>query len=208
MNKEYPFDMTEEAPILYQPKFYNQSFSSRNLINGVSAFHLKTDIINCRQCSFEDGSLSFANMNASLMIVGERPEDVSFETKQGEILAYVLKEMHFNFEDMYRTSVLKSNEAETICHKHIASEVIVVNPLLIICLGELSGKYVIGRDVTMGETATLVNGSDVVVTPRLSDINTQPDLYQSLQQSMQLARNQWEYRINQRSNSYVYETRF
>ncbi|CDQ41901.1 uracil-DNA glycosylase family protein [Virgibacillus salexigens] len=204
MKDEIPFDMNDVDPIYFNPKYYDYEPSYTTLHNGTSHFHLRTSILTCETCGMylSNEPLPLNNMNATLMIIGESPTDVQFETSNGEILATALKQVHVNFDDIYLTAARKSVETQRVCDHHLSSELIVVHPLMIIALGYEVGAAITDHVQAPGQGFTLSNGSDLLVTNSLSEILQSPSLYQPFINHLQIACNQWEIRKQQRSLSY------
>lgn len=203
MVKEYPFDMTDFEPIQYRPDYLNNN-SVQNLNNGISHFHLKTEIMNCNTCNIfqAEHPLTLGNMHGTFMIVGERPDDVSFETEQGKVLGDLLKQQSFDFNALYLTAAAKSDAGES-CFKHLSGEIITIHPMMIFITGEQAAYAVLGEHVHEGVVGTLPNGSDFVVAESVKQMIKRGYVDRDFTKQLQIAINQWRYRLQQRSYQYV-----
>ena len=206
MKDDFAFDMSDISPIIFKPDYYNSYPSFVNRSNVISHFHLKTSIMSCSTCSYHEGdyTLPLNNMHASFMIVGETPYDVHFETEHGQILSHIIRQLHVDLDHIYLTSIKKSVEAVDPCHKHLSSEVIVIQPKMIVALGYGPANSLSDQIDFPGQGKTLINGSDFVVTHSLEDIIHEPSKYEELFQHMQMAFNQWQFRLQQQRSDYNY----
>lgn len=205
--KDIPFDMSESY-IQFNPDFYNWKHSAINLENGISSFNLKSEIINCSTCGIYQSEypLSLANMNGSaFMIIGQTPLDVQFETESGKVLAEALRFHQFNFEQIYRTSLYKFEDSSQACHKHIASELIVVKPTVVLALGYEVGAEFVDNIQAAGQGITLANGVDILVTHSMKDIISDHSCYQEFYSHVGIVANQLQYRLAQGRQYYEKE---
>lgn len=198
--KDYPFDMSESALINFNPDYYNKNHARSNLYNGVSSFNLKAEILNCDTCGVykSESPMSIHGMNSSFMIVGQTPDDIQFETSHGKVLSDALKHYNYNFDDLYLSSIRKNNESEAVCHKHIASEIIVVNPMVLLVFGQEVAEELSPFNQSIGQGSTLSNGTDILITHRMSDIISDHLAYQEFYNHVGVAYSQWQFRLQQR----------
>lgn len=193
---ETSFDTTTRH---FDPDYYNKRGSVFNLRNGISSFHLKTEILSCDACGVLDSDypLTLSNMNRSLlMIIGNTPDEVSFDTEYGKIIANALKAYGFNFDQVYRTSLIKNEKTNKICHKHIAAEMILVRPFIAIALGYAPGFEFMENLQSAGQGITLSNGVDFLVTHSIKDIATSHQCLKEFYQHMDIVYNQYQSRLH------------
>lgn len=188
--------------ITYNPEFTDHIKSAAEL-KSLNMFHLKSDIHNCHACPLREfhKPLTYANMfEASLMIIGEYPKDVDFETPQGKVLAKALVSYNVNLDEVYFTSVVKCTDSDQYdtCQHFLVSEMTVVKPLVVVALGYHAAASVMlnGSTVTInpGDTSTLFTGSDMIVTNKIQDVLGDLEKQQEFLQQVQLGLSQLQNR--------------
>jgi uracil-DNA glycosylase family protein len=132
---------------------------------------------------------------ASLMFVGEQPgdrEDVDgrpFVGPAGGVLDRALEEAGIDRADVYLTNAVKHFRFELIgkrrihqkpntthvvaCRQWLTTELDLVNPKTVVCLGVTAARSVFGRAVTIGRTRGrehVVDGRRVIVTVHPSSL--------------------------------------
>jgi uracil-DNA glycosylase family 4 len=177
---ELPFDNTThfqtQGP---KPVFINEIPMADIVVKKmISSAELKASVYNCFACPLNtyQKPLPMANMEASLMVIGSQPQDVSFETEQGKLLGELLKSFEIDFDDVYFTSAVKCEGSTSYseCHHHLIAEMIVVQPLVAIALGYNAGHQLLssinpGAAIVPGQTGTLPTGTDMVITNSIAD---------------------------------------
>jgi uracil-DNA glycosylase family 4 len=199
--EDYPFDTEEKELIkVYNPVFYDQMNVSKDGVKkDISAFHVKSGIYNCYACSLSHyhKSVTMSNFDASLMIIGQTPQDIYFEQEPGKMLANLLKQLQFDFNDIYFTSAVKCEGSSEFakCHHHLVSEIILVQPLVIIALGYHAGACFMEHiQIKPGDVTTLPTRSDVIITYRVQDVMNDQIAYNFLLKHLSMAKAQLEYR--------------
>jgi uracil-DNA glycosylase family 4 len=100
---------------------------------------LKKSVQNCQLCPHSKLTkpLPLNNFGARIMIIGETPDDVLFETPSGRMLGDMLMKHRFDLKDVYLTAVIKCRESKNHeqCLSYLIAEVLTVRPTLAICLG-------------------------------------------------------------------------
>jgi uracil-DNA glycosylase family 4 len=100
---------------------------------------VKQSIIHCQLCPSNKLTkpLSLHNFDARIMVIGEKPEDVLLDTKQGSLLAKLVRHHGVDLEDVYMTSLTKCQESEhpTNCQSHLVAELVAIRPMVAICFG-------------------------------------------------------------------------
>jgi uracil-DNA glycosylase family 4 len=182
--KELPFDV-ESDPFnreRLEPGFYDQILMTEQMYKDVTPFYIKTSIHNCFACDKKDYKkpLELSNFDASVMVIGEVPGDVDFQTKEGKVLADTLAWARFDLKDIYFTSLLKCESSPTPerCQHHLLSELLCVQPNIIISLGYDVGKHFDATINKAGYTSVLLNKYDMITTYRPSYAMTEQSLFQ------------------------------
>ena len=145
MEKEQPFDTAGRPASRLEPGFSNEILTPELMYKEVTPFYIKTSIYNCFACenkSFKK-PLELSNFNASVMVIGEVPTDTDFQTPEGKLLADTLLWAGYDLKDIYFTSLVKCESSFTPerCQHHLLSELLCVQPKMIIALGYDVGKY-------------------------------------------------------------------
>ena len=137
---------------------------------------LRRAVEECRGCElWEDATqavLSTGDVHARLMLVGEQPGDQ--EDRQGEpfvgpagrVLTEALDAAGIEAEHVYLTTAVKHFRHEqrgkrrihqapelrhlVACHPWLDSELALVDPDVVVCLGASAGRSVLGRPVRIG----------------------------------------------------------
>ncbi|GAK41956.1 putative uracil-DNA glycosylase [Paenibacillus sp. TCA20] len=124
-----------------KPVYYNELLNDMPQECMLQQSHdmLRQDIQNCRLCPFAKLTkpLPLNNFDASIMIVGETPDDVLYDGKRGGKLGKLLVEMGIDLKDVYLTSLTKCSESQDSakCAHHLTGEILTVRPSIIVCLG-------------------------------------------------------------------------
>jgi uracil-DNA glycosylase family 4 len=105
---------------------------------------IKRSILNCQLCPMHKLTkpLPLNNFHARFMILGEKPEDVLFETPQGKMLAQMIRQHRIDLQDVYLTALIKCQESNDLekCQHHLIAEIMTVRPLVVLCLGYSASK--------------------------------------------------------------------
>lgn len=170
--KELPFDTSDmnKPKERLEPGFYDQIFIADTMYKDVTPFYIKTSIHNCFACdqnSFKK-PLELSNFNASVMVIGEVPSDIDFTTKEGKLLADSLAWAKYDLNDIYFTSLVKCESSATPerCQHHLLSELLCVQPSIIVALGYDVGKHFDQTINSAGHTSVLMGKYDMITTYR------------------------------------------
>ena len=129
----------------------------------------------CKECGLCRGRhnvvVGEGSLNAKLMIVGEAPgknEDeigMPFVGRSGKLLDKMLEAINLIRNDVYITNMVKCRPSEnrnpfehemTHCFYYLKSQIEIIDPEIILCLGLISSKYMTGySSYTMGKLRTL-----------------------------------------------------
>jgi len=185
-----------------EPKYYDQYNVSIAKDIGVSEF--QSSITNCHACllSKYEKPLTFTNVHAPLMIVGETPEDVTTYYENGKMLYQILNKIGLSVDNVYMTAAVKCLHSTnfSFCHRHLIAEMIMIQPLVIIALGYNAGFLFFEnqQQIQPGMTTHLPNGSDFIITFSLNDIKNNQALSNAFYHHLSLAKSQLELRLQQR----------
>lgn len=211
---------TLEAPAKksqFHTEYFDEIFSETPILmqKEVTPFNVAASVSNCMACPLNEYKKPLDLLNnteASLMIIGEDPRSVLPDYESGRLLHDVLSELHFNRHDIYFTSMVKCIGATDMakCHHHIISEIMAVEPLVIISLGYYVAAPFMehhaqqdqnSTGLVPGSGYTLENGSDMIVVNRLEDAMANEQLAQQLKTHFQLAYNRLSFRKEQQVRS-------
>lgn len=144
--EEWPFDISENDQ---NPKkeigFYDQVIPPELMYKYTTPFEIKTSIHQCFACDMNKFTkpIELSNFNASTMVVSQSPDGIDFSTKEGKLLADILAWAQFDLNDIYFTSLVKCKESTQPekCQSHLVSEIICVQPKIILSLGYDVGHF-------------------------------------------------------------------
>jgi uracil-DNA glycosylase family 4 len=192
--KELPFDTTEPTKTNLEPGFYDKIMILEQMYKEVTPFYIKTSIHNCFACdnkSFKK-PLELSNFDASVMVIGEVPSDIDFSTKEGKLLADTLTWAGYNLDDVYFTSLVKCQTSNTPerCQHHLLSELLCVQPKMVVALGFDVGKHFDPSINKSGYTSVLMNKYDMITTYRTLYAMTDQQYFQNFCQHMLRAKQQ------------------
>lgn len=202
---------TPEKNRQFHTEYFDEVFSNTPILmqKEVTPFHVAASISNCMACPLNEYQkpLQLNNVNASLMIIGEDPRNVLPEYESGRLLHDLLDELHFDRHDIYFTSMVKCIGSTDMqkCHHHLISEILAVEPLVIIALGyyvaapfmeHLAKQDINSSGLAPGSGYTLENGSDMLVVNRLEDAIKTEQLSQQMKMHFQLAYHRLSFRKN------------
>lgn len=183
--KELPFDFSDTAPVKNQlePGFADRILIPEQMYKEVTPFYLKTSIQNCFACdnkSFKK-PLELSNFDASVMVIGETPSDIDFQTKEGKLLADTLLWAGYSLDDVYFTSVVKCESSSTPdrCQHHLLSELLCVQPKVVIALGYDVGKHFDPAINSAGYSSQLMGKYEMISTYRTLYAMGDQQLFQS-----------------------------
>ena len=128
------------------------------------------EIKECQLCSLGSTRTKFVfgvgNPNADLLLIGEAPgrnEDLQgepFVGQAGKLLDKILASINLSREEVYIANVLKcrppnnraplKSESET-CTPYLQRQIEIINPKLILALGRISGVWLTGEEMSLGE---------------------------------------------------------
>lgn len=123
--------------------------------------------LNCKRCGLAENRTNVvigrgSHINARIMFVGEGPgeqEDLSgqaFVGRAGKLLDNLLNALMFETEDYYICNVVKCRppgnrepfkEEVNACMPWLRYQVKYVKPDIVVCLGAIALKYLVGEDV-------------------------------------------------------------
>lgn len=194
--KELPFDMEEN---LYdkdylEPGYYDRILDKKNMVKDVTPFQIKTSIHNCFACSKRHYKkpLELSNFDASIMVIGETPSDVDFQTKEGKLLADTLKWARYDLDDIYFTSLIKCEDSPTPerCQMHLISEILCVQPKMIVALGYDVGKHFDQQAMQPGFFSKIMDQYEMITTYRTVYTMTEQHLFEDFCNHMLRAKQQ------------------
>jgi|GEM_PF-6083638 len=172
IEKNLPFDLETDLfrKTALEPGFYDQILDKEHMYKTVTPHHIKTSIHQCFACNNRRyvKPLELSNFDASVMIIGETPSDIDFQTKEGKLLADTLIWAKFSLDDVYFTSLIKCEESSTPerCQHHLLSEILCVQPQMIIALGYDVGKHFDPSINCAGYTSVLLDRYEMITTYR------------------------------------------
>jgi DNA polymerase len=137
-----------------------------NMFMYTSFSKLKEDVSTCAKCELsktrKNVVLGEGSTSAHVMFVGEGPgkdEDElgrPFVGKAGQLLDKMLASIGFTRNDVYIANILKCrppgnrdplpHEADA-CIGYLRSQVALIRPRIIVCLGRISAGYILGQDI-------------------------------------------------------------
>lgn len=180
-----PFDIESSDPYKkdqLEPGFYDQILVPELMYKNITPFEIKNSIHNCFACENKNYKkpLELSNFDASVMVIGETPSDIDFQTNEGKLLADTLTWAKYNLDDIYFTSLSKCTETATPerCQHHLLSELLCVQPKIVIALGYDVGKYFDQGINSAGYTSTILNKYDMITTYRTVYAMTDQNLFQ------------------------------
>lgn len=175
-----------------EPGYYDKILTTEHMLKEVSPYHIKTSIYNCYACQLRKycKPLELGNFNASVMVIGETPSDVQFETEEGKLLAETLKWAGFEMDDVYFTAISKCEETPTPerCFNHLLSEIQCVQPQIIISLGYNVAKMLAGDQVQPGFQSDIMKQFTMLTTYRLIHIINSKEHFQYFCQQVHQAK--------------------
>jgi uracil-DNA glycosylase len=154
--------------------------------NAASLTDLDAQICACVKCPLGHTRTKFVfgvgNPHATLMFIGEAPgadEDAQgepFVGRAGQLLNKILEAIHFKREDVYIANILKCRppnnreplvEEVELCLPYLRKQIALIQPKVIVCLGLISAKYLLGTRESLGKLRGKVlrfDGIPVMVT--------------------------------------------
>lgn len=124
---------------------------------------VEEEVKDCQRCGLGSGRtnpiLGEGPLDADLMLIGEGPgadEDLQgkpFVGKAGQLLNKVMKAAGISREEAYITNVVKCRppgnrapaiEEIVICQKFLEAQIAIINPSIIVCLGNTPSRWVLG----------------------------------------------------------------
>ncbi len=127
---------------------------------------LKNEVAQCQQCGLyklrQNTVFGEGNPAADIMLIGEGPgrdEDLlgrPFVGKAGKLLDKMLNCIGLTRNDVYIANIIKcrppSNrdpqpEEAAACIGYLRSQVALIKPRIIVCLGRVSAKHILGKDI-------------------------------------------------------------
>lgn len=139
----------QKAPVDQQALCFNRVFTSQTLqqpaevvdliVRELAHDELKLAVYGCHACSESKLTkpLPLKNFGSRIMIVGEKPDDVLWESEQGAALLKCLQYYRFDLDKLYFTSAIKCKESSSfeVCQQHLIREFMQLRPIITICLG-------------------------------------------------------------------------
>lgn len=182
--KELPFDTGEiYKNTQLQPSYSDREFMPEIMYKNISPFEIKTSVHHCFACDVKKYTkpLELANFDASVMVIGQTPGDVDARTSEGKQLMDVLSWAGYALQDVYVTSLVKCEESQQPerCHHHVLSELLCVQPKMVISLGYEVGKYFDTSINSAGYTSQLLSKYEMITTYRTSYAMTDQQAFQS-----------------------------
>ena len=132
----------------------------------VSWEQLENDVACCEKCklcqSRKHTAFGEGNLHADIMLVGEGPgreEDIQgrpFVGPAGQLLDRMLSSIGLTRNDVYIANILKCRppgnrdplpEEVSACIDYLRSQVALIKPKIIVCLGRVPAGYILGSDI-------------------------------------------------------------
>jgi len=191
-NNTLPFEVKQESKNKFEPGFYDQILTQELFEKQVVPFEIKTSIHNCFACNNKKfiKPLELGNFDAPVMVIGETPSDVDFQTQEGQLLVNTLTWAKYSLEDIYFTSLSKCETTSTpeMCYTHLLSEILCVKPSVIISLGYDVGKFFDPNINMAGYTTNLLDKFEMITTYRTIYAMTDKNLYEEYCNHIMLAK--------------------
>ncbi len=127
---------------------------------------IKEDVLQCHKCSLgasrKNTVFGEGNVHARIMLVGEGPgrdEDElgrPFVGRAGQLLDKMLASIALTRNDVYIANILKCRppgnrdpepEEAAACIGYLRAQVALIKPKIIVCLGRVSAKHILGQDI-------------------------------------------------------------
>ncbi len=127
---------------------------------------LKEDVTHCQRCGLGASRKSTVfgegNVHARIMFIGEGPgrdEDElgrPFVGRAGQLLDKMLASIGLTRNDVYIANVLKCRppgnrdpepDEAAACIGYLRAQVALIKPKIIVCLGRISAKHILGQDI-------------------------------------------------------------
>jgi hypothetical protein len=197
IEKELPFEINyPQQKEKLTPGFYDQIFVAEHMYKDITPFEIKTSIHNCFACDLKHYKkpLELSNFNASVMVIGEAPSDIDFQTPEGKLLVDTLSWAKYNLDDIYFTSLVKCEESKTSerCQHHLLSELLCVQPKMVLALGYDVGKHFDPLINKAGYTSILLNKYNMITTYPVSHAMKDQPLFQDFCNHMLRAKGQMD----------------
>ncbi|HHT7153142.1 hypothetical protein P4I89_08255 [Bacillus cereus] len=184
---ESPFDTADvfsESKTKLEPGYYNEILMPEHIYKKITPFDIKTSVHNCfacDNCKFAK-PLELSNFDASIMIIGQVPSDVDIRTPEGKILIDTLSWSGYNLNDIYLTSLVKCEDSTQPeqCQHHLVSELLCVQPKMVIALGYDVGKYFDPTINQAGYQSVLMGRYNMITTYRTLYTMENQNLFQEL----------------------------
>lgn len=190
-----PFDLAPndlQSKNQLEPGFYDKILMPEQMYKSITPFHIKTGIHNCFACENKSYNkpLELGNFDASVMVIGETPSDVDFQTKEGKLLVDTLSWANYDLNQLYFTSLIKCEESATPdrCQSHLLAELLCVQPQVIIALGYDVGKHFDPTINKAGYISVLMDKYTMVTTYRTTYAMTEQTLFEDFCHTIAQAR--------------------
>jgi DNA polymerase len=127
---------------------------------------IQNNVAQCQKCglsaSRKNTVLGEGNVHARIMFVGEGPgrdEDElgrPFVGRAGQLLDKMLASIELTRNDVYIANVLKCRppgnrdpepDEAAACIGYLRAQTALIRPKIIVCLGRISAKYILGQDI-------------------------------------------------------------
>jgi uracil-DNA glycosylase family 4 len=136
--------------------------------------------------------------NPRIMIIAERPADLSPNTMQGKLLYDYLKSYGISNDFLYYTSILKCQDGQDMnrCSTFVEAEIRTLNPSLILCLGQNVGSLLM-EGILANQYVPYSPVTTIVMAPSFEDvIKYAPQAYEAMQYHFQQL-GQYSYQLYQ-----------
>lgn len=127
---------------------------------------IKEDVTKCEKCSLsasrKNTVFGEGNVHARIMFIGEGPgrdEDElgrPFVGRAGQLLDKMLASIGLTRNDVYIANILKCRppgnrdpepDEAAACIGYLRAQAALIRPKIIVCLGRISAKYILGQDI-------------------------------------------------------------
>lgn len=184
IEKDLPIDVVAEPKKkeTLEPGFYDYILQTDQMYKDITPFEIKTSIHNCFACEHMNYSkpLELSNFDASVMVIGEVPSDIDFRTREGKLLADTLKWAQYDLDDIYFTSLSKCEQTASPdrCQHHLLSELLCVQPKVVVSLGYDVGKHFDPSINSAGYSSNILSKYEMITTYRTVYAMTDQSLFQ------------------------------
>ncbi len=142
---------------------------------------VKKSIQNCKACPLLTLTkpLPLNHSTAPIVVIGETPDDVLYNGKNGKRLADLLRKSDIHPSHVYTTSLVKCEESKdsSCCSQHLTAELLTLQASIIICLG-YNVSLALMDAPQLGQYVNVMPNTSALVTYSFNDMT--PEYEQSI----------------------------